>query len=98
MIDLASYISNAWVESKRAYGAQRPPHAPLHEMHSRLRTVQDSSDSLYGWVDVILAGIEGGLRSGATPFALAQALVNRQSEVGARKLPPPLPHIPESAK
>lgn len=98
MIDLPTILKQCWDNSKRAYGAQRPPHMPVHELQSRVRTVQENHESLYGWVDVILAGIEGGLRAGATPFALAQAIVNRGNEVGARKMPPPLPHMPESAK
>lgn len=98
MQTLPSYLDAIWLQSKRAYGITRPPHAPLHELQGRLRTVADDPASLYGWVDIILAAVEGGLRSGATPFALAQALTNRQAELGARKLPPPLPHVPESAK
>lgn len=98
MMNLPSYIDSCWANSKRAHGSQRPPHAPMHELQGRMRAVQDNPQSLYGWVDVILAGIEGGLRAGATPFALAQALVNRQMEEGARKMPPALPHAPESAQ
>ena len=98
MLNLPSYLQSCWDNSRRTHGAQRPPQAPVHELQSVTRTVQENAQSLYGWVDVILAGIEGGLRSGATPFALAQALVNRQTELGARKMPPPLPHVPESAQ
>ena len=98
MINLPTYLDAVWANSKRAHGAQRPPVAPLHEAHARLREVEDNPQGLYGWVDLIIAGIEGGLRSGATPFALAQALVNRQQQEGARKIPPPLPHLPENAQ
>jgi hypothetical protein len=76
--------------SLRIHGRQRPEHAAVHELQSRLRTVQEDPSSLYGWVDIILAGIEGGVRSGATAYALAQALINRQNELAAKKVSPVL--------
>ena len=94
MKTLPTLIQELWELSKRAYGLQRPPEMAYHHLMSTTRTVHDNAQSLYGWVDVILAGIEGGLRSGATPYALSQAIINRQAELGARKLPPALPHVP----
>lgn len=90
MKTLPEYITAQRDISLRIHGHQRPEHAAVHEVQSRLRTVQDDPTSLYGWVDIILAGIEGGLRSGATTYALAQALTNRQAELAAKKVPPVL--------
>ncbi len=94
MENLNTFVARQWEISKRQHGLQRSANAVAYEATACLREVQGNSDGLYGWVDVILAGIEGGLRSGQTPYALAQALMNRQTEIGARKMPPALPHAP----
>ncbi|HET6346365.1 MAG TPA: dATP/dGTP pyrophosphohydrolase domain-containing protein [Myxococcota bacterium] len=90
MKTVAEYVKAQRDISLRIYGHQRSDHAAVHELQSRLRTVQEDPTSLYGWVDIILAGLEGGLRSGASAYALAQALINRQNELAAKRVPPTL--------
>lgn len=93
MKTLPEYAQEHAAISRRAYGMTRAPHTPVHELQSKTRTVIDDPSSLYGWVDVIIAGFEGAIRGGATPYAVAQALMNRQAEMGSRKYPPALPHV-----
>jgi hypothetical protein len=90
MKTIAEFVTTQRDASLRIHGAQRPDHAAVHEVQSCLRTVQEDPTSLYGWVDIILAGVEGGLRSGVSAYALAQAIVNRQNEMAARRVPPVL--------
>mgnify|MGYP001589645832 CR=1 FL=1 len=98
MENLTTFVSRSWDSSKRRFGLQRPAGVAVREAQQHLRVAEVDPESMYAWVNVILAGIEGGLRAGATPFALAQALVNAQNYEGASRVPPPLPHMPESAK
>jgi hypothetical protein len=90
MRDLPTFITQQHAISINAYGNQRHPGAPIADVQSALARAHADPTGIYAWVDVILAGIEGGLRSGSTPFALCQALVNRQGEMGNTRYPPQL--------
>jgi len=92
MLDLPTLIKARQDFSQRAYGLQRPAAASHLDCAGALRRCAESPNDVYCWVDVVMAAIEGGLRSGSTPFALAQAITNRAREDAARKLPNPLAH------
>ena len=90
MRDLPTFLAAQKTISEAAYGRQRHPGAPVADVGAALQRANGDPLDLYVWVDLILAGVEGALRSGATPFASAQALVNRQGQMEATKHPPQL--------
>jgi hypothetical protein len=92
MRDLPTFLATQSGISQKAYGPQRSAGAAVMDASAALRAANDAPLDLYAWIDLILAGIEGALRSGNTPFAVAQALANRQAEQVARKWPPTLAH------
>ena len=99
MKTLPDYLTAQHAISLRAHGLQRAHNAPVYEVREALAAAEQSPTNLYAWVAVIMAAIEGGLRSGSTPFALAQALVNQQTAVDNQRYPPPLAQFkPEAAK
>lgn len=95
MIDLTSFLKMQEASSHRVHGQQRSPLAPAGDVASALNAVRQDARNLYAWVQVILAAMEGGLRSGATPFALSQALVNQVTANGRKPMPPPLAQFDE---
>lgn len=90
MIDLPTLISTHWDTSQRAHGRQRHPSAPVADAYTALRGAEADPLQMFAWVDLMFAAIEGGLRSGATPFALAQACATRAAQMGATRYPPRL--------
>jgi hypothetical protein len=90
MRDLPTFLATQATISQAAYGRQRHPGAAVGDVHGALNRANGDPLSVYSWVDVILAGVEGALRSGATPFAIAQALMNRQNQMAATRHPPHL--------
>lgn len=98
MLDLPTFLKAQNEISLRMNGQQRSPQATSSDLRLAASNADRNPQDIYAWVDVILAAIEGGLRSGTTPFALAQALTNRQNELGAKKWPPVLPHAPPLPK
>jgi Protein of unknown function (DUF550) len=95
MKTLPEFLTTQLEISKRAHGDTRAPLVPLYELQTALRHAHESPNNLYVWADIVMAAIEGALRSGSTPFAIAQALVHLQTQAGARKYPPPLAHMPQ---
>jgi hypothetical protein len=95
LIDLTSFLKMQEASSHRAHGQQRSPLAPAGDVASALNGVRQDPRNLYNWVQVILAAMEGGLRSGATPFALSQALLNQVTANGRKPMPPPLAQFDE---
>lgn len=90
MRDLAGFVTRQREISVRLHGAQRHPAAPVSDVLAALRVAEQNPSDLLVWASVIMAALEGGLRSGSTPFALTQALVNAQSAMDDRRAPPPL--------
>ena len=90
MRDLVTFVAAQQDISNKMYGRQRHAEAPVFEVDGALRRAQSNPLDVFAWADVIMAGIEGGLRAGATPFALCQTLVNRQTALANAKQPPHL--------
>ncbi len=96
--NLPTYLDDQLKISHRAHGLHRSIAAPLIDLQRAIRLVEESPYSLGNWALVIEAAVEAALRSGSTPFALAQALSNRQAEAGQQKYPAPLAQFkPEAA-
>lgn len=52
-----------------------------------LKEVRDSGGDLKEWVDVIILGFDGALRSGATPAQVIEAIVAKQAKNESRTWP-----------
>lgn len=94
MRDLPTFLAAQQDISRKAYGPQRSPNSAALDCGDALGHAREHPTDLYAWVDLLMAGLEGALRSGNTPFAIAQAMLNRQSEMATKKWPHPLAHMP----
>jgi hypothetical protein len=90
MRDLPTFLSTQQAISIAAHGRQRHPSAAVGQAHGALQRAGGDPQGLYSWVDLIFAGIEGALRSGATPFAIAEALISHQGRLASTRFPPHL--------
>lgn len=90
MIDLPTLLQRHHETSQRAHGQQRHPNMVLADVHAAMRQVESDPLQMFAWVDLVFAALEGGLRSGATSFALAQALATRSTQMANTRYPPQL--------
>lgn len=93
MRDLPTFLAIQQDISRKAYGPQRSPNSAALDCGDALGHARENPIDLYAWVDLAMAAFEGALRSGNTPFAIAQAMTNRQSEMATKRWPHPLAHM-----
>ncbi len=94
MIDLATFITQQDAISKRQYGLQRNIVSAVIDAQGIARALQREPHETRLWADLMLAAVEGALRSGSTPFLVAQALATAQTHLGNQKFLPQLQQAP----
>ena len=98
MINLVTFIHDHWAWSKRTFGEGDRTEGLLRHIEresDEVRQVHTPDAALGQWVDIITLGIDGALRAGHTPLAVAQALVNKQTLNRSRRWPPLINQIPD---
>lgn len=77
--------------SLKTYGPGTRTAGICDHIRKELKEVQDDAaadrPTLPEWVDVIILGLDGAWRSGATPEQIAAAIVEKQSKNESRKWP-----------
>lgn len=73
--------------SQRTFGPGARVEGVTDHIAKELKEVRDSGGDLKEWVDVIILGFDGALRSGATPAQVIDAIVAKQTKNEGRAWP-----------
>jgi hypothetical protein len=88
--DLWAHLHRQRVFSLRTFGPGRRTKGVCNHIRKELveiETVNDSDAELKQWIDVIILGFDGAMRSGASPSKIIQTLVAKQGTNEERTWP-----------
>lgn len=78
--DFAAHLRRQRDFSLNTFGPGRRVAGVTDHIQKELKEVRDSDGDLAEWIDVIILGLDGALRSGAHPEEIISALVAKQSK------------------
>lgn len=85
--DLAAHLRRQAAFSERTFGPGKRVEGVCDHIRKELVEVEQSGGSLAEWVDVIILGLDGAWRSGATPEQIVAAIEEKQSKNECRRWP-----------
>lgn len=85
--DLAAHLRRQAAFSERTFGPGKRVAGICDHIRKELVEVEQSGGSLGEWVDVIILGLDGAWRSGATPEQIVTAIKAKQSKNECRRWP-----------
>lgn len=85
--DLAAHLRRQAAFSERTFGPGKRVEGVCDHIRKELVEVEQSGGSLAKWVDVIILGLDGAWRSGATPEQIVTAIEAKQSKNECRRWP-----------
>lgn len=85
--DLISHLHRQKAFSERVFGPGARIDGIIDHITKELIEVGNSNGELAEWVDVVLLGLDGAWRSGATPEQIAEAIAAKQRKNESRKWP-----------
>ncbi|MBX3634719.1 MAG: DUF550 domain-containing protein [Rubrivivax sp.] len=85
--DLVAHLRRQMAFSERTFGPGARVAGVCDHIRKELIEVEDSGGALAEWVDVIILGLDGAWRSGATPEQVAAAIAAKQAKNEARRWP-----------
>lgn len=85
--DLVAHLRRQAEFSGRTFGPGQRISGVCDHIRKELIEVEESGGDLYEWVDVIILGLDGAWRSGATPEQIATAIAAKQAKNEARRWP-----------
>lgn len=85
--DLAAHLRRQAAFSERTFGPGKRVEGVCDHIRKELVEVEQSGGSLADWVDVIILGLDGAWRSGATPEQIVAAIEAKQSKNECRRWP-----------
>jgi len=85
--DLVAHLGRQAAFSERTFGPGRRVAGVCDHIRKELIEVEESGGALAEWVDVIILGLDGAWRSGATPDQVAAAIAEKQAKNEARRWP-----------
>lgn len=85
--DLVAHLRRQAAFSDRTFGPGKRVDGVCDHIRKELVEVQQSGGSLAEWVDVIILGLDGAWRSGATPEQIVTAIEAKQSKNECRRWP-----------
>lgn len=85
--DLVAHLRRQAAFSERTFGPGKRVDGVCDHIRKELVEVEQSGGSLAEWVDVIILGLEGAWRSGATPEQIVSAIEAKQSKNECRRWP-----------
>jgi hypothetical protein len=83
--DLAAHLRRQAAFSERTFGPGKRVEGVCDHIRKELVEVEQSGGSLSEWVDVIILGLDGAWRSGATPEQIVTAIEAKQSKNECRR-------------
>jgi len=78
MYDLVTHIKRAMEFSARAFGPITRKHGIVAHLRKELTEIEADPSDLGEWIDVIILGIDGAWRTGASAEQIADALFDKQ--------------------
>lgn len=97
MINLVTFIHDHWTWSQKTFGEGDRTEGLLKHIareSDEVRAADHPDQALGQWVDIIILAIDGALRAGHTPLAVAQAILNKHRINKGRRWPPLVNQIP----
>lgn len=85
--DLVAHLRRQAEFSERTFGPGARVAAVCDHVEKELIEVQQSGGALAEWIDVIILGLDGAWRSGATPEQIAAAIETKQTKNEGRRWP-----------
>lgn len=85
--DFVSHLYRQRHFSRKTFGPGARVAGVTDHIAKELAEVRTSGGALYEWVDVIILGLDGALRSGASPEEIIVAIVEKQARNEARQWP-----------
>lgn len=85
--DIKSHLERQRLWSGNTFGPGRRVSGVCDHIRKELTEVEESNGSLNEWIDVVILGLDGAWRSGATPDEIIAALVAKQAKNEARTWP-----------
>lgn len=85
--DLVAHLRRQADFSARTFGPGARVEGVTDHISKELQEVRDSDGALAEWVDVIILGMDGAWRSGATPEQIVAAIEAKQAKNEQRKWP-----------
>ena len=85
--DFLAHLRRQAEFSARTFGPGARVDGVTDHIAKELQEVRDSGGALAEWVDVIILGLDGAWRSGASPEQIVEALVAKQTKNEGRKWP-----------
>lgn len=85
--DLVAHIRRQSAFSLRTFGSGQRVDGVTDHIAKELQEVRDSGGDLAEWVDVIILGLDGAWRSGASPEQIVAALEAKQTKNEGRRWP-----------
>lgn len=85
--DLVAHLRRQAEFSERTFGPGARVAAVCDHVGKELIEVQQSGGALAEWIDVIILGLDGAWRSGATPEQIAAAIEAKQTKNEGRRWP-----------
>lgn len=85
--DLVAHIRRQAAFSERTFGPGPRLEGVIDHITRELLEVRDSGGALAEWVDVIILGLDGAWRSGASAEQIAQAIAGKQARNESRTWP-----------
>jgi hypothetical protein len=86
-MDFIRHLSRQAAWSLKTFGPGKRIDGVTDHIAKELNEVRDSGGALTEWVDVIILGLDGAWRSGATPQQIADAIAAKQAKNEARTWP-----------
>jgi Protein of unknown function (DUF550) len=87
VFDLAAHLIRQRDFSLRTFGPGARVEGVTDHIAKELVEVRESGGALAEWVDVIILGFDGALRSGATPEQVIEAIIAKQTRNEGRRWP-----------
>lgn len=87
VFSLEAHLKRQAEFSARTFGPGARVDGVTDHIAKELKEVRDSGGDLKEWVDVIILGFDGALRSGATPAQVIEAIVAKQTKNESRTWP-----------
>jgi hypothetical protein len=86
-MDFIEHLRRQAEWSAKTFGPGARIEGVTDHIAKELKEVRDSGGDLAEWVDVIILGLDGAWRSGATPQEIADAIAAKQAKNEARTWP-----------
>ena len=85
--DLVAHLHRQREFSERTFGPGKRINGVTDHIAKELIEVRDSGGDLKEWIDVVILGLDGCWRSGATPDQIVEAIVAKQTKNEGRTWP-----------